>query len=91
MSSIYEFVKEQRNNYRSFLIEITEGYEYRSTKRCAPSSCTTTASLRPATKTPQKGKAVLQGSPLAPGGSIGKLVAIYRAVRGKQWMTISPA
>ena len=28
MSSIYEFVKEQRNDYRSLLIEITEGYEY---------------------------------------------------------------
>jgi hypothetical protein len=28
MSSIYEFVKEQRENYRSQSIEITEGYEY---------------------------------------------------------------
>ena len=28
MFSIYEFVKEQWANYRTQLIEITEGYEY---------------------------------------------------------------
>ena len=28
MSSIFEFVKQQRNDYRTYLIEITPGYEY---------------------------------------------------------------
>jgi hypothetical protein len=28
MSSIYEFVKQQRDNYRSQTIEIAEGYEF---------------------------------------------------------------
>lgn len=43
VSSIYDFVKAQRDNYRTETVTITDGYEHRSTGRFAPSSCTTRA------------------------------------------------